>query len=389
MSSHNLPVGVFLYKLCFFITPFETGGQLAILNVKYQIPSLPQYPKAIISMIESMLAAEPADRPNIYYIIETACKLMNISCPISNIYKDFYSTSSPTGPTAAPAAAAFIPAATPVNVPSSIPGHLTDANALSYRSPTPPDALAAVITPMRRGRPSRPTKIPLDNNVSSGDFARDNSGNLDAGLEDAEQKKSTPVGAAAPGGASVMPSVSESASASTSASASASAHTRSYSHGPQPLTALSQPIPTPRSPSSAFWKTDNPTKSSTDHSWRDNASHGATGGFDSPLGSAQPSLADFDPFQPSHKSNSESSIKSASLQSLSFLSSSAAGQRNSFPSSPFIPTATSTPPPPLGFDDAFTELTRRNSITQPIGNANFTGDRSNESSLPKSSSNVK
>ena len=36
-------LGVFLYKLCYFTTPFEEQGQLAILNASFKYPAHPAY----------------------------------------------------------------------------------------------------------------------------------------------------------------------------------------------------------------------------------------------------------------------------------------------------------------------------------------------------------
>lgn len=36
-------LGVLLYKLCYYTTPFEEHGSLAILNVQYRIPPYPMY----------------------------------------------------------------------------------------------------------------------------------------------------------------------------------------------------------------------------------------------------------------------------------------------------------------------------------------------------------
>jgi AP2-associated kinase len=36
-------LGVFLYKLCYYTTPFEDQGQLAILNASYRFPSSPPF----------------------------------------------------------------------------------------------------------------------------------------------------------------------------------------------------------------------------------------------------------------------------------------------------------------------------------------------------------
>jgi AP2-associated kinase len=36
-------LGVFLYKLCYYTTPFEEVGQMAILNATYKFPSYPSF----------------------------------------------------------------------------------------------------------------------------------------------------------------------------------------------------------------------------------------------------------------------------------------------------------------------------------------------------------
>jgi AP2-associated kinase len=36
-------LGVLLYKLCYYTTPFEEHGPLAILNVQYRTPAYPSY----------------------------------------------------------------------------------------------------------------------------------------------------------------------------------------------------------------------------------------------------------------------------------------------------------------------------------------------------------
>ena len=51
-------LGVLLYKLCYYTTPFEEHGPLAILNVQYKIPPYPVYSNqmnALIGMYSSLL----------------------------------------------------------------------------------------------------------------------------------------------------------------------------------------------------------------------------------------------------------------------------------------------------------------------------------------------
>lgn len=36
-------LGVLLYKLCYYTTPFEEAGQMAILNASFKYPAYPQF----------------------------------------------------------------------------------------------------------------------------------------------------------------------------------------------------------------------------------------------------------------------------------------------------------------------------------------------------------
>jgi AP2-associated kinase len=44
-------LGVLLYKLCYYTTPFEEHGPLAILNVQYRIPPYPVYSSQMNTLI--------------------------------------------------------------------------------------------------------------------------------------------------------------------------------------------------------------------------------------------------------------------------------------------------------------------------------------------------
>ena len=44
-------LGVLLYKLCYYTTPFEEHGVLAILNVQYKFPPYPVYSQQLMSLI--------------------------------------------------------------------------------------------------------------------------------------------------------------------------------------------------------------------------------------------------------------------------------------------------------------------------------------------------
>jgi AP2-associated kinase len=53
-------LGVFLYKLCYYTTPFEDKGTLAILNATFTFPAFPSYSTKIKNLI-GMDYADHAD----------------------------------------------------------------------------------------------------------------------------------------------------------------------------------------------------------------------------------------------------------------------------------------------------------------------------------------
>ena len=50
-------LGVLLYKLCYYTTPFEDGGVLAIQNARYKFPPHPAYSSAIRELIGASFQA--------------------------------------------------------------------------------------------------------------------------------------------------------------------------------------------------------------------------------------------------------------------------------------------------------------------------------------------
>ncbi|KXS11910.1 kinase-like protein [Gonapodya prolifera JEL478] len=78
-------LGILLYKLCFYTTPFEDGSRLAILNGKYHVPSSPRYRDEIINLIANMLSLEPANRFNIYGVLFTISQIRGCACSIQNV----------------------------------------------------------------------------------------------------------------------------------------------------------------------------------------------------------------------------------------------------------------------------------------------------------------
>ncbi|KAK9470102.1 kinase-like domain-containing protein, partial [Dipodascopsis tothii] len=78
-------LGVFLYKLCYYITPFEDQGQLGILNATFSFPSHPHYSSRLRQLISYMLRENPADRPNVFQVLKITCGLRDVPVPMSDI----------------------------------------------------------------------------------------------------------------------------------------------------------------------------------------------------------------------------------------------------------------------------------------------------------------
>lgn len=74
-----------LYKLCYYTTPFEEQGPLAILSAKFTFPHYPQFSDNTRNLISWLLTEDQERRPNIYQVVETVCKLRGKDCPIRNV----------------------------------------------------------------------------------------------------------------------------------------------------------------------------------------------------------------------------------------------------------------------------------------------------------------
>jgi len=79
-------LGVLLYKLLFFTTPFEMTGQFAILHSKYEIPQN-KFCSKLNNLIIIMLAENPNLRPNIYQVLYQVCSIMGVTVPIKDKYE--------------------------------------------------------------------------------------------------------------------------------------------------------------------------------------------------------------------------------------------------------------------------------------------------------------
>ncbi|EPS27772.1 hypothetical protein PDE_02716 [Penicillium oxalicum 114-2] len=130
-------LGVFLYKLCYYTTPFEEVGQMAILNASYKFPAYPQFSDRLKMLIATMLMENPQKRPNIYEVVKEICDMQGKKVPIRDIYSQRTISEArrnqelPSPPVEAPAVGAtFSP---PIQETQIIPD----------------------IAPMRRGRPGK------------------------------------------------------------------------------------------------------------------------------------------------------------------------------------------------------------------------------------------
>lgn len=84
-------LGIFLYKLMFYTTPFELTGQFAILHSRYDIPPNKFSPN-LNNLIVIMLSENPSLRPNIYQVFLEIYSMLkgttkSISTDVVDIYK--------------------------------------------------------------------------------------------------------------------------------------------------------------------------------------------------------------------------------------------------------------------------------------------------------------
>ncbi|ODQ57881.1 hypothetical protein WICANDRAFT_33608, partial [Wickerhamomyces anomalus NRRL Y-366-8] len=79
-------LGVFLYKLMYYTTPFEAQGELAILHGFFQFPPAPKYPSRLKNLIIIMLQVDVNLRPNIYQVVYELCDILGKEVPIKDYY---------------------------------------------------------------------------------------------------------------------------------------------------------------------------------------------------------------------------------------------------------------------------------------------------------------
>ncbi|RPB21950.1 hypothetical protein L211DRAFT_413614 [Terfezia boudieri ATCC MYA-4762] len=166
-------LGVLLYKLCYYTTPFEEQGQLAILNASFKFPSYPLFSDRLKNLIASMLRESPFQRPNIYQVLRDICSMRGKEVPVKDIYKGGTAQAKLT----------------------DRPQHTVQMNpapsVIAYQAPQAPQkTILPDIVPMRRGRPTKSphsgvTASPQVRAISSDPFvALDNTTHASLPLQD-------------------------------------------------------------------------------------------------------------------------------------------------------------------------------------------------------------
>ncbi|KAK8048391.1 hypothetical protein PG994_010121 [Apiospora phragmitis] len=129
-------LGVLLYKLCYYTTPFEDQGQLAILNASFKFPSYPVFSDRLKHLIASMLREHQQTRPNVYQVLKEACRMQGREVPIPDIYatRPQSESSKPNGPVPDPG------------------GKHTPVVGAVFSPPPQQQQVIPEVAPMRRGR---------------------------------------------------------------------------------------------------------------------------------------------------------------------------------------------------------------------------------------------
>lgn len=158
-------LGVFLYKLCYYTTPFEEQGQMAILTASFKYPAYPQFSDRLKRLIALMLMEDANRRPNIYQVLKEVCSMRGKTVPIKDIYAD-RTRSEARNMQELP------PREQNVKSPPMV------GAAISAPDETP--QYIPEVTPMRRGRPTGPTQPPAKPAASSQNSAGDPFAALDS-----------------------------------------------------------------------------------------------------------------------------------------------------------------------------------------------------------------
>ncbi|KAI0308360.1 hypothetical protein B0F90DRAFT_1682161 [Multifurca ochricompacta] len=151
-------LGVLLYKLCYYTTPFEEHGPLAILNVQYKIPPYPIYSAQMNSLIASMLREHGAQRPTVFEVLNVVHRIRGTKSKFaytvpSRPQLGSHLATEPPPQTSAPLDGLISYRASAPSVPQSqAPPSLgiSDKNAAIQAR----EKVLEAIAPLRRGRPA-------------------------------------------------------------------------------------------------------------------------------------------------------------------------------------------------------------------------------------------
>ena len=138
-------LGVLLYKLCYYTTPFEEVGQMAILNASYKFPAYPSFSSKLKQLISWMLKEDPKERPDVYQVVHQACRMQGLECPVKDIYAGRSQSEARRNET----------------LPSRVPEVISSPPAgIGLAAEVPKVQVQALpeIAPMRRGRPTVPSQ---------------------------------------------------------------------------------------------------------------------------------------------------------------------------------------------------------------------------------------
>ncbi|TFY51288.1 hypothetical protein EVG20_g11070, partial [Dentipellis fragilis] len=190
-------LGVLLYKLCYYTTPFEEHGPLAILNVQYRIPPYPVYSQQLNALIGSMLREHGAQRPTVFEILNVVHRMRGTK---SKFTYDIPAR-TPLSPRHIEAPSQNNPLDSLVSYRSSSSNNVPQLQA----SPVPKNAgvqarekVLEAIAPMRRGRPtplqsssrpSSPTKEGGKENRKATNRATNNDFEMDFGMDEEDTWK--------------------------------------------------------------------------------------------------------------------------------------------------------------------------------------------------------
>ncbi|KAJ1958575.1 Ark- serine/threonine protein kinase, partial [Linderina pennispora] len=148
-------LGVLLYKLCYYCTPFDNASPLAILNAEYSIPERPSYSKQLKHIFQITMREEPRERCTIYTLCAYVCGLRGEQCMLEDIY-----ASPPSSPAGTPMMHSISNnssrSGTPAqHQPKRYAAKQTPAAASFADQSAITELDSDAIVPMRRGRPTK------------------------------------------------------------------------------------------------------------------------------------------------------------------------------------------------------------------------------------------